>query len=109
MAQQTKVTIADIEANIKDEYYFTGDQAAFGAYGPAQHDENIKLVTFCMLVCQNGFIATGKSTCAHASTFDAEIGKRLAKIKALDEVWLGMGYALKDKLHKGTSGFECLP
>lgn len=94
-----RVTPADIEANIAEEYYFTADEAvansdqAYPAYSTA-----LELLTFCVLVLENGFVVTGESACASSENFDAEIGRKIARQNAVQKIWPLMGYALKDRL-----------
>ena len=105
-----RVTMADIEANIVSEHYFT---AADGRYGaiinetyvgtelPRDDDgdlEPLELLTFCVLVLRNGFTVTGESACASPENYDAEIGRKIARQNAVQKIWPLMGYALKEKL-----------
>lgn len=102
-----RVTPADIEANIDSEWYFT---AADGyrsnpCYDPNGHPHEplpapapLELLTFCVLVLRNGFAVTGESACASPENFDAKIGRKIARQKAVEKIWPLMGYALKDKL-----------
>ena len=96
-----RVTPADIEANIRDEVYFTASQGsdAEATNDPvmASHDA-LRLLTFCVLVLKNGFTVTGESACASPENFDAELGKKIAKQNAVAKVWPLMGYALKERL-----------
>lgn len=101
-----RVTPADIEANLKGEYYFTAEQAV--AATVHQQDEltrltgwngELKLLTFCVLVLKNGFTVTGESACASPENFDAEIGRKIARQNAVNKVWPFMGYELKCRLH----------
>ena len=95
-----RITPADIQDNILEEYYFTAADGAFGAGVP--YSESIKLLTFCVLVLKNGYTVTGESACASPENFDAELGKKIARQNAVDKVWPLMGYALKQKLFEGT-------
>ena len=104
-----RVTPADIEANIASEHYFTAAKGAYGD-GPWARGETgpfgeegrkadaLDLLTFCVLVLRNGFTATGTSACASPENFDAEIGRKVARQKALEDVWMVMGYELRTKL-----------
>ena len=49
---------------------------------------------------RNGYTATGKSACASNENFNAELGRKIARHNAINEVWPLMGYALKQKLHE---------
>lgn len=112
-----RVTPDDVEANIASEHYFTAADGAAGAIGaelyPATDDEigtmktvevvkvdpALNLLTFCVLVLQNGFTVTGESACASPENFDAEIGCKIARQNAVSKVWPLMGYELKSKLN----------
>lgn len=99
-----RITPADIEASILYEAYFTADQgvaaedAYMGELGDPGHPA-LKLLTFCVLVLQNGFTVSGESACASPENFNADIGRKVARANAIDKVWGYMGYALKEKLH----------
>jgi hypothetical protein len=107
-----RVTPADIEANIASEHYFT---AADGRRGALDNDtyvgrekptkgntdlQPLELLTFCVLILQNGFIVTGESACASPENFDAEIGRKIARENAKQKLWPLMGYSLKERLSK---------
>lgn len=116
-----RVTPADVEAAIVRAYYFTASQGVDGADIEAQRvarpsdsialepwdlDPDPKttqmapltLLTFCVLVLQNGFTVTGESACASPENFDAEIGRRVARANAVQKVWPLLGYELRTKL-----------
>ena len=96
-----RVTPADIEANIRDEVYFTADQGceAEGSNDPVLSSfDSLKLLTFCVLVLRNGFTVTGESACASPENFDAEIGRKVARENAVAKIWPLMGYELRSKL-----------
>jgi hypothetical protein len=113
-----RVTLADIEAAIVGEVYFTGADAIRGIQkGPATGTGCIKtqivddvytfapchLLTFCVLVLRNGFTVTGESACASPENFDAAIGRKIARQNAVQKIWPLMGYALKDRLSIGDA------
>ena len=104
-----RITPADIEANIANEFYFTAEEGATEAWsrrpGPGRayladppNMDALKLLTFCVLVLKNGFTVTGESACASPENFDAEIGKKIARQNAIAKVWPLMGYELRSKL-----------
>ena len=76
---------------------------------PSLIDEKIKgeqchvfegtTLTVCCLVLENGFTVTGESAAASHENFDAEIGKRIAREKAREKIWMLEGYLLKQRLH----------
>ena len=101
-----RVTPADIEVNILSEHYFTAGDGYAGAAaltidedGVIQPPEQLDLLTFCVLILQNGYTVTGESACASPENFDAEVGRKIARTNAINKVWPLMGYALKQQLH----------
>jgi hypothetical protein len=99
-----RVTLEDIEANIVGEYYFTAGEAmkgkiaeetAPGVWVELGPDPALSLLTFCVLVLQNGFTVTGESACASPENFDPEIGRSIARKSAVSKVWPLMGYELR--------------
>ena len=78
-----RVTPALIDAAIVDENYHV-----FG--GTA--------LTVCCLTLKNGFTVSGESACASPENFDAELGKKIAREKARDKIWMLEGYLLKERL-----------
>ena len=113
-----RVTPADIEANIASEHYFTAGEGVigafvageFGAHGgdtvavrrdmasPEALKPSLNLLTFCVLVLRNGFTVTGESACASPENFNVEIGRRIARENAVNNVWPLLGFRLRDKL-----------
>lgn len=110
-----RITPADIEANITSEHYFTArdgrrgalhEETYVGREKPAPDNSDLlplDLLTFCVLVLKNGFTVTGESACASPENFDAEIGRKIAREKALEDVWKVMGYELRSKLAGGQA------
>lgn len=101
-----RVTPADIEANIASEHYFTAEDGVHGAMlaNPDRpthlYETSLQLLTFCVLVLRNGFTVTGESACASPENFNAEIGRHIAREKAIDKIWPLLGYELRSKLAK---------
>ena len=104
-----RVTPADIEAAIVSEHYFTAREGVLGMLAadgvpPGIYEQAnaapqpLGLLTFCVLVLRNGFTVTGESACASPENFNPEIGRRIAREKAVSKVWPLLGYALKEKL-----------
>ena len=108
-----RVTPADVQANIVTEHYFTAADGVIGACHPVNGNvamvvveidqtlvKPLRLLTFCVLVLRNGFTVTGESACASPENFDAEIGRKIAREKAVQKIWPLMGYALKSELSR---------
>ena len=111
-----RVTPADIEAEIASEHYFTAKHGVVGAAwcstenseldsiaeGSGAIPDALKLLTFCVLVLDNGFTVTGESACASPENFNAEIGRKVARQSAIQKVWPLLGFRLRDKLSGAT-------
>ncbi len=95
-----RVTMADIEAAIASEHYFTAREGCEGACGGngGPYHVSLGLLTFCVLVLKNGFSVTGESACASPENFDAAIGRKIARENAKQKLWPLLGYALKNRL-----------
>jgi hypothetical protein len=91
-----RVTPAQIEATIAEEYFFTAADALKGT--PGESSPSCRLLTICVLVLKNGFTVTGESACASPANFDAELGRKIARGHAVDKIWALEGYALKQRL-----------
>jgi len=102
-----RITPADIEANISQEYYFMASDGVLGMLSTTDVDpvgafnsihQSLLLLTFCVIVLRNGFTVTGESACASPENFNAEIGRKVARQNAINKVWPLMGYELRTKL-----------
>ena len=114
-----RITPDDIEANIASEHYFTACEGVFCVIAVENSDsvwetndggqivgddvfseipDQLRLLTFCVLVLRNGFTVTGESACASPENFNAEIGRQIARENAVNKVWPLMGYELRTKL-----------
>jgi hypothetical protein len=108
------VALADINAAITGEHYFTASQAIVALGQPLGGtpimDGNevvgtttpLDLLTICILVLANGFIVIGKSAPASPENFDEEKGKTFAREDAIRQLWPLMGFALRQKLHEAA-------
>ncbi|EDW6667996.1 hypothetical protein GVA90_004414 [Salmonella enterica] len=93
-----------IESVILEEHYFTaydGIRAAnMGVNAAWAAHPSTDLLTFCVLVLENGFAVTGESACASPENFDPEIGRKIARQNAIAKIWPLEGYLLKQQLHE---------
>ncbi len=98
-----RVTPADIEAEIASEHYAVasdmfGVSVSIAHPGGQNYPDQLKVLTFCVLVLRNGFTVTGESACASPENFNAEIGRKVARQKAIEKMWPLLGYELRTKL-----------
>ncbi len=99
MTGSSKLTMADIEAEIASEHYFTAAQGHLGAgngnFGPAE----LHLLTFCVLVLHNGHKEVGiNHGPVDPAEFSAEDGRRYAREDAIAKLWEPLGFRLRDRL-----------
>ena len=109
-----RITPDDIAGNVASEHYFTAaDGAAMAELVTMPKDEGeleitvrpeLALLTFCVLVLNNGFTVTGESACASPENFDSEIGRKIARANAVAKIWPLMGYQLRTALHLVNGG-----
>jgi hypothetical protein len=115
MGEAPRVTLEAIEAIIVDERYFTAYQGAWAAIEqPVYNKEqmiaateqvqalpkSLRLLTICVLTLKNGYTVHGTSACASPDNFNQEIGERIARQNAVNQIWPLMGYELRSKLHR---------
>lgn len=99
-----RVTLQSIEAKIASEHYFTANDGTLG--GTSFDDKGdiasarlplpIFLLTICVLVMKNGYTVVGTSACVSLLNFDAELGRKIARQRALEQLWPLEGYLLRE-------------
>ncbi len=89
-----RITPAHIQDQIKAEYISTAAKLFDGAPVCAE----LGLLTICVLVLRNGFTVVGKSACASPENYNAEVGARIAREDAVQQVWALEGYHLRHQL-----------
>lgn len=90
-----RVTQADIEAEITGEHYFTAlDGVLTGAPVDSASAGPLSRLTFCVLVLKNGFTVTGESACVSPENFDAAVGRKIARLNAVNKLWPLLGFRL---------------
>ena len=103
-----RVTLEQIEQTVVAESYITGDaipvwvlypREGMGDFRP-RVIASMSCLTICVLVLKNGFTVTGKSACVSRENFNAELGRKIARQKAVEKIWALEGYLLKEKLHE---------
>ncbi len=104
-----RVTLGGLEANIRASYCFNVLhvlEAVNETHPNAQTPllPELGVLTFCVLVLQNGYTVTGQSACADPANYNPDIGNRLATEDAKKKIWSLMGYALKEEIHKNGDG-----
>lgn len=94
-----RITPADIEAAIVKEHYFSAADGVTRYTGEdATAQGRLSLLTICVLELRNGMTIVGTSACADPATFQIDMGQKIARQKATDQVWPLLGYELLTKL-----------
>ena len=81
-----RVTPQDIEDSIKSASFYVFPDTC---------------VTVCNITLTNGYSTVGFSACVHPENFDQEIGETVAYDNAKKEIWVLLGFRLKDALCAG--------
>ena len=98
-----RLTPEHIDSKIRAVHFFTGNDGIRGStYDCVSYGKEypLSLLTFCVLVLENGFTVTGESACASPENFDTEIGQKIAYENARNKIWQLEGYLLKEKIYQ---------
>jgi len=95
-----RVTPERIEAVIAEELYFTAADGVRAKGAEVVVSSAANLLTICVLILRNGFTVLGKSACASPENFDAELGRKIARADAVNQIWPLEGYLLKQLLSR---------
>ncbi len=99
-----RVTPAHIESVIAEEYFNTAAGLLKGT--PGESSKSLGLLTVCFLVLKNGFTIIGKSACASPENFNEELGRKIARTDAINQIWALEGYLLREKLYEQSNQHE---
>lgn len=88
-----RVSLANIEARIKEKHEFFASDAIAGTC-----DASLALLSICLLVMDNGFTVIGKSAPASPENFNPELGRKFAYEDAIRQLWPLMGFELRSHL-----------
>jgi hypothetical protein len=83
-----------IDAQIVAEY----SGRATDLFKNAPITSELECLTICVLVLKNGFTVVGKSACASPENYDYDLGRKIARADARDQIWALEGYLLRSKL-----------
>lgn len=96
----TTVSKASIEAKIRGAYFINAGEAiktSNNGYTDCDLAE-LKLVTICIIILENGFKVEGTSACVDPSRYNEAIGRKEAYDNAFEKIWEKEGYLLKQKM-----------
>lgn len=66
-------------------------------------------VMVCELTLRNGFTVRGEGSAVSKANFNEEVGKKVSRAKAVDQVWAFLGYQLQEKLHRDSMNVDGNP
>lgn len=52
----------------------------------------------CELILKNGFSVRGEASVVSKANFNEEVGRKISRLKARDQIWLLEGYLLQEKI-----------
>ena len=107
-----RITPSDIEACIVGVFTFNPSDydLGCGANIGTFDREKAKRHTICILTLANGFTIVGVNEGpVSAANFDRELGRQLAREKAVNQIWPLMGYELRSKLHAIETAIQPAP
>ena len=58
--------------------------------------------TVCQLTLDNGFTVEGSSACVSKENFNAELGNKYSRERAVNEAWKMLGFRLADAIKAGA-------
>ena len=90
-----RITPQMLEDQVLAEYW----GRASDLFKEAPELKALQCLTVCVLVTKNGFTLIGSSACASPENYDAEIGRKIARGKAIEQLWPLLGYELKTNLN----------
>jgi hypothetical protein len=99
-----RITPQDIEDQIATESYFSAADGIDGWAMRTRHERagdcgSLEFITICVMVLRNGIKIVGVNEGpVSAANFNAEIGRNMARQKAIDQIWPMLGYELHSKL-----------
>ncbi len=95
----SRVTLAEIEAEIVDELYASGAGAFSNNYLTKEHYSALNQVTLCVLILRNGCKVIGVNYGAiDPADFDAALGRAAAREEAIDQCWPLLGFRRRDQI-----------
>lgn len=97
-----RVTLLAVQESIVGEVYIVPTDENINqenAFASGKFDaEQVKRTTLCILTLRNGFTVTGiNHGPVSAANFDRELGRQLARQKAVEQIWPLLGYQLKQQ------------
>lgn len=63
-----------------------------------------KRTMVCEITLKNGFTVTGESSVVDAENFVRELGEKYSYEKAMDKVWMILGYKCRERMYQDQSG-----
>ncbi|WP_243350869.1 Gp49 family protein [Stenotrophomonas acidaminiphila] len=124
MTGPSKLTLADIEADIASEHYFTAAHGVATApfdsdfyadrdlAGEIKHTEvpdSLSQVTFCVVVLHNGHKEVGiNHGPVDPANFHAGMGRKYARDDAIAKLWNPLGFRLRDQMVRDALSMPAL-
>lgn len=119
MTNIKRVTTEQVESVIAQEVFFTAAEGLAGkTFDDTYSDEDLSAITvcevvdaalnsaspgfstldICVLVLKNGYTVVGKATPVDPAAYSKEVGQRIARERAVEQIWPLLGYELKSTI-----------
>ncbi len=98
--ESEKQTEQEIQEKGLDAPRLTPDDIDAVIVGEDYHVFPDTTVTVCLLRLKNGYTTIGHSASVSKENFDEEIGRKIARENARNQIWQLEGYLLRNKLYE---------
>lgn len=107
IAKAPRISLATLEASIREKYFVMGDVAValgegVGGQRPEGYVDPLKIMTVCVLVLRNGFVVVGKAAPMSPENFNVELGRKFAYEDAIRQMWPLAAYAAKNAAYQAA-------
>ena len=85
--------------HIDDQIIWEYSGRASDLFAGCPTHSSLSCLTITILVLKNGYTVVGKSACASPENFNAELGTKISRQDAREQIWALEGYALRNKLN----------
>jgi len=97
MTETESLLMAESEARVESVHYFTVRDGVMAA-GAVECHEALSRLTLCALVLDSGFVVLGQSAVLVPEDYDAETGRRRARMNAYQNLAPLVAFTLLDKI-----------
>lgn len=95
-----KVTMADLEAQVKSQFFFTARDGVYRNEMAGSDAAALSHVMICVLILHNGLKLVGVNTgSVDPRDYNADMAMKMARADAINQLWPMLGFQLKEQLY----------